>query len=96
MKRYWTIKVAEDQRIKLDWLFLNLEDDKRCTRDFVMIKNSRKSHKSTSFCGNKLPPAYVTPRNKVYIYFKSDEKSVGTGFKIRYRALPGKMSTEYC
>ena len=91
MRRTWKIEVADNQLIKLDWSFLDVEYDKQCERDWVTIKGSRKSRTVASYCGNKLPAGYLSPRNKLFIEFRSDKKNVGTGFKLHYQAVSGKM-----
>ena len=90
MKRSWNIEVPEGQRIKLDVLFLNLEDDTLCSKDSITIKNTFLSRKFLSYCGRTLPTSYLSKRNVVYVVFQSDEFNVGTGFKIRYEAVLGK------
>jgi hypothetical protein len=95
MKRYWKIEVRDGQRLKLDWSYLNLEHQKQCKRDSVIIKNSRRSRTSMSFCGYELPLTYLTPGNKVIVVFQSDERNVRTGFKLHYQAVPSKISEEH-
>jgi hypothetical protein len=95
MKRYWKIEVPDGQRLKLEWSYLNLEHQKQCKRDSVIIKDSPRSRTSTSFCGYELPLTYLTPGNKVIVVFQSDERNVGTGFKIHYQAVPGKISKQH-
>jgi hypothetical protein len=90
MRRSWKIEVPDDQRIKLEFLFLNLEDDALCNKDSVTIKHTFLSRKFLSYCGRTLPSSYLSSRNKVYVAFRSDEFGVGTGFKIRYEAVSGK------
>ena len=89
MKRFWKIEVADNQLVKLDWSFLNVEYDKQCKKDSVIVKDSRKSRAFT--CGDKLPSGYVSPRNMLLIEFRSDQRNVGTGFKLHYQAVSGKM-----
>ncbi len=89
MKRSWKIEVPEGQRIKLDVLFLNLEDDKLCSKDSVIFKHSSDSRKFISYCGTTLPTGYLSTGNVVYVVFQSDEFTVGTGFKIHFQAVSG-------
>ena len=91
MRRCWEIEVLPGQRLKFDWLYLNLEDDKTCKRDSIVFKGSRRSWTEMSFCGNKVPESFFTPGNKAVVEFKSDKRNVGTGFKLRYQAVQGKI-----
>ena len=81
--------MPEGQRIKLDVLFLNLEDDKLCSKDSVIFKHSSDSRKFISYCGTTLPTGYLSTGNVVYVVFQSDEFTVGTGFKIHFQAVSG-------
>ncbi|CAB4020929.1 G- coupled receptor GRL101-like [Paramuricea clavata] len=96
MKRNWRIEVPDGQRLKLDWSYLNLEHHKQCKSDSVIIKDSRRSRTSTSFCGYELPPTYLAPGNKVIVGFQSDETNVGTGFKLHYQAIPADFFDDSC
>ena len=93
MNRCWEIEVLPGQRLKFDWLYINLEDDKTCKKDSLVFKGSR-SWTRMSFCGNKLPKSFFTQGNKAVVVFKSDKRNVGTGFKLRYQAVPGKCEKE--
>ena len=91
IRRFWIIDVADNQRIKLDWLFLDVEYDQQCKRDSVIIKKSRRSRTFASYCGDELPPVYLSSHNEVIVEFQSDEKNVGTGFKLHYQAISGNI-----
>ena len=91
MRRFWKIKVATDERIKLSWSFINLEYDRHCGRDSVTILETKESRAFKSFCGHDLPDDYLTSGNQVFLEFKSSASIVGTGFKIRYQAMAGKI-----
>ena len=36
------------------------------------------------YCGNTLPPSYVSQGNKVLVHFRSDWSQAGLGFKAKY------------
>ena len=92
MKRYWTIKVSDNLRVKLDWSFLNVEYSKQCKKDSVILKDSSKSRIFLSFCGDKPPFDYslISQHNFGIVEFRSDKRNVGTGFKLHYQAVSGK------
>ena len=81
------------QRIKLDTTFLNLEYDRHCRRDSVIVKDTAVSRTSTvSYCGNSLPTGYLSSANVLHVVFQSDRRNFGTGFKIRYQAISGTFA----
>ena len=97
LKRSWIIEVPKGQRIQLDILFLNLQDDQQCDKDSVIVKETLSSRTFTSYCGNTLPTAkYSSSGNVVYVEFQSDESNVGTGFKIHYQAISSKFFYMCC
>ena len=91
MRRSWKIKVGTDERIKLSWSFINLEYHRLCEKDSVTIRETKQSRTFKSFCGRVLPDDYLTSGNKVFLEFRSSASNVGTGFKIRYQAMAGKI-----
>jgi hypothetical protein len=90
MNRSWKIEVPADRRIKLDVLFQNLEYDKLCSKDSVIVKHASLSRKFISYCGVTFSTRYLSTGNMVYVVFQSDEFNVGTGFKIYFQAVSGK------
>lgn len=90
MNRSWKIEVPADRRIKLEVLFQNLEYDKLCSKDSVIVKHASLSRKFISYCGVTLSTGYLSTGNMVYVVFQSDEFNVGTGFKINFQAVSCK------
>ena len=54
--------------------------------DFLEIHEGRDEETPLvgRYCGNNLPPEYVSSGNEMYIRFKTDHSVSGTGFRIRY------------
>ena len=50
---------------------------------------------TATFCGYELMSAnlILSVGNKVSVIFQSNEMIVGTGFKLHYQAIPGKIVT---
>ena len=93
MKRQWKLEVSPGQQIKLNFLFLNLEEDPHCHRDFLVLQDGARSREVARICGNILPSEFNSQTNVLWVLFQSNEKSVYTGFKIHYKAVDGKS---YC
>ena len=91
MKRSWKIKVPEGQRVRLEFSFLNLQGDRHCKTDLIIVKDFYRSRTYNTYCGNVLPTGYLSSRDMVWVEFVSDGRNVGTGFKIRYQAVIGKI-----
>ena len=91
MERSWKLEVLGGQRIKLDFLFLNLEINEGDERDFLKIQDGNLFNRDvTVYSGTILPPQFVSKTNVLVVKFQSDIKNVHTGFKIRYQAVDGK------
>ena len=90
MRRSWTIEVPKGHRVALFLQFLNLEFQEQCKRDIVVL-SSHHSKIAYYTCGNVLPSEpFVSAGNTVFIQFMTDERDVGTGFMLEYRAIPGE------
>ena len=95
MHRLWTLEVPAGQRMKLDFLFLNLEEEGGCTRgDFLSIEDLNK-HQHRIYCGSTLPRPFISKSNSIAVEFQSNKKYVRSGFKIRYEAIDGKKLKDY-
>ena len=91
MERSWKLEVLGGQRIKLDFLFLNLEINEGDERDFLKIQDGNLFNRDvTVYSGTILPQQFVSKTNVLVVKFQSDIKNVHTGFKIRYQAVDGK------
>ena len=86
------IRFAEGERISLEFLSFDLEDDSRCDYDWLAIHDGNDSNskhlgahlRSTSrLCGKTLPPYMVSSRNNLFLHFHSDEYSAKSGFKVQ-------------
>ena len=64
-----------------------------CRYDFLEIHEGRTEETPLvgRYCGNTLPPDYVSSGNEIYIRFKTDHSVSGTGFRIRYDL--GRLAT---
>ena len=54
--------------------------------DFLEVHEGRNEETPLvgRYCGNSLPPDYVSSGNEVYIRFKTDHSVSGRGFRIQY------------
>ena len=43
------------------------------------------------YCGTSLPSNFISPSNRIFIHFKTDESTKRTGFKLEYKAIIGKL-----
>lgn len=89
MKQTWEIKVPFGQRIRVEFTYLDIEEAKQCAKDSVQFKDDGRSHQEPGFCGHDLPPSFTSQKHTLLVIFKSDNKNVGTGFKLFYRAVSG-------
>jgi hypothetical protein len=85
--RRWHLKTTNGQRVRLKFLYLNIERDPECKNDYVMIQDGEKQF---YFCGRTIPDDFKSRSNQLLITFKSDENIVRTGFKIQYTIVEGK------
>ena len=43
------------------------------------------------YCGDLLPPNFISSTNRAFIYFHTDVSDTATGFELEYRAISGKL-----
>ncbi|CAB4034091.1 G- coupled receptor GRL101 [Paramuricea clavata] len=84
MSRRWHLEASNSQRIHIAFLYLDIEQYPTCKNDYVMIQDGRSSEKQSYFCGKSIPAEFKSSSNQLLIVFKSNNKTAGTGFKIRY------------
>ena len=43
------------------------------------------------YCGISLPSNFISPSNRIFIHFKTDESTKETGFELEYKAISSKL-----
>ncbi|XP_043568146.1 deleted in malignant brain tumors 1 protein-like isoform X2 [Chiloscyllium plagiosum] len=85
----WLIHVHNNQRIRLDFSEIRLEDSSGCKTDYIMIFDgpSKSSPLIAKRCsGSEL--SFISSSNNVTIYFKADHFGTDYGFTANYYSLP--------
>ncbi len=82
------IRVAAGKRIHLNFRAFSLESHSSCAFDYVEILNGSSSMK---YCGNTLPPSFVSKTNELTIKFRTDGSGVYGGFSATYSTVYGKL-----
>ena len=70
-------------KLKLTVDMMDIENDKKCSYDFVRVKNSQ-TWLTDRICGNRPMSPMVIPDNDLYIYFESDDENQYKGFKVEF------------
>ncbi|XP_061468930.1 tumor necrosis factor-inducible gene 6 protein [Rhineura floridana] len=92
---YWHIRVKYGQRIQIQFLDFDLEDDTACTADYLEIYDSYDDVNGFvgRYCGDELPENVISTGNVMTLKFLSDASVIAGGFQIKYIALdPPKKS----
>jgi len=78
----WLITAPEGKVIKINFTEMDTEGKV----DLIYFFNGAGTHKKIMaiFSGSKIPPELTTWRNQVLIWFVSDEKQQGQGWKLHY------------
>eukprot|EP00794_Sanderia_malayensis_P003627 gene3627-4141_t len=84
----WIITVSEGKRVRLSFVFLDLEDSPYCSKDLLIILDgpSDISRAIGRYCGRKQIGDIVSSGNQVYLRFKSDSHNQRRGFQLRWSA----------
>ncbi|NWR74432.1 CUBN protein, partial [Centropus unirufus] len=87
----YTITVGINRQIVLHFTNFSLEGNKRCTDDYVEIRQAyffyggyETSPPLGKYCATDLPPAIISHGNKLWIKFVSDVFGTSTGFSAEW------------
>ncbi|XP_032228562.2 suppressor of tumorigenicity 14 protein homolog isoform X2 [Nematostella vectensis] len=84
----WHISVPRGYRIRIRFRRqYDIEESSQCNKDYVMMSQSRHFRDPLIFCGRRRPNGILTPKNNVWVRFKSDEGGNGKGFLALYSAV---------
>ncbi|XP_016895126.1 tumor necrosis factor-inducible gene 6 protein, partial [Cynoglossus semilaevis] len=86
---YWHIRVRLDQRILIQFLEFDVEDDMSCLADYLEIYDSYDDVSGFvgRFCGEDIPDDILSTGNVVTLKFLSDASVSAGGFQIHYTAV---------
>ncbi|KAJ7345758.1 hypothetical protein JRQ81_001708 [Phrynocephalus forsythii] len=93
---YWHIRVKYGQRIQIDFLDFDLEDDMACMADYLEIYDSYDDVNGFvgRYCGDELPDSIISTGNVMTLKFLSDASVTAGGFQLKYTAIdPPKKNT---
>lgn len=90
----WLIKVSEGKNIRLDFEDFDTQEEKD---NLLIFKGNEalQENMMARFSGDKLPPSIVIYGNEVLLWFITDEKINGKGWRLKYSAVtenPGIIS----
>ena len=82
----WILRGPKGTRLQLNFTDFNVESNKKCLYDYVLIGNDMDEWTSR-YCGNAIPPGYVSTQNNIYVMFVSDKTTSKRGFKAKWMAM---------
>ncbi|KAM9305668.1 tumor necrosis factor-inducible gene 6 protein [Gastrophryne carolinensis] len=83
---YWHIRLQIGQRIHIQFLELDIEEDTDCLSDYLEIYDSYDDVHGLvgRYCGDMLPDDIISTGNVMTLKFLTDSSIVGGGFQIKY------------
>ncbi|NXU98270.1 TSG6 protein, partial [Cettia cetti] len=86
---YWHIRLRYGQRIHLQFLEFDVEDDIACLADYLEVYDSYDDVNGLvgRFCGDELPDDIISTGNVMTLKFLTDASVTAGGFQLRYSAL---------
>ncbi|XP_056646391.1 cubilin [Diorhabda sublineata] len=83
----WLVSVATGQTINVTSITLDLGDD--CEKSYVVVYNGGlPTHpRIGKYCKNMKPELLISQTNQLWIEYKFDQTSIGTGFTLKYEAM---------
>ncbi|XP_062904648.1 tumor necrosis factor-inducible gene 6 protein [Mobula hypostoma] len=86
---YWHIRIKYKQRIHLQFIEFDVEDDPSCLSDYLEVYDSYDDLLGFvgRFCGNQLPRDIISTGNVMTLKFLSDSSITAKGFLLAYKAI---------
>ncbi|XP_075432481.1 low-density lipoprotein receptor-related protein 3 isoform X1 [Ascaphus truei] len=91
----WYIQGDHGDVITISFKNFDVEASPKCAADWLLIGPSSK-REEYKVCGTSIPPAFISSRDHVWIFFHSDSSSSGQsqGFRLSY--IRGKAGLSVC
>ena len=87
----WHISAPRGFQIRLKFRRqFHIQTSSSCTKDYLMLAQSRHFRSPLIFCGKNRPMGILTPRNNLWVRFQSDSNGSAKGFLASYVAV-GKL-----
>jgi tolkin protein len=85
----WVIEASEGQRVRIKFVSFEVEHEQDCSYDFVEVYDGYddSSPQLGRFCGNNLPPEFLSQSESLLLRFHSDDTIHNKGFSVAYVAL---------
>lgn len=83
----WLIRTSEEYVLNITFTKFEVEDATECRYDFLQIHDGATSAAQHlgRFCGSHLPPTtFLSTRNTLYMFFRSDSSSASGGFELKW------------
>ncbi|XP_071156308.1 cubilin-like isoform X2 [Mytilus edulis] len=93
----WVISVHQGDQITLTFAAMDLEHHNDCQYDYVLVRDGSDENADLlgRWCGNEVPAVLTSTGNNLYIEFRSDVSTAGSGFKADYTTgCGGTFTTE--
>ncbi|XP_067908925.1 deleted in malignant brain tumors 1 protein-like isoform X2 [Heterodontus francisci] len=93
----WCIQVSHNQKIKLEFVDLQIETSPSCGRDYILIYDgpSRSSQLIAKSCTAE-NRVLISSSNVMTVYFRSNEMVAARGFAAKYKSLPLHFNEPSC
>ncbi|CAG2110474.1 unnamed protein product [Medioppia subpectinata] len=85
----WVIEAPEGKRVRLRFVTFEVEHEADCSYDYVEVYDGYddSAHNLGRYCGNKIPPDFLSTSEALLLRFRSDDTIHNKGFAVSYSAL---------
>ncbi|KAF6078518.1 LDL receptor related protein 3 [Phyllostomus discolor] len=93
----WYIQGDRGDMITISFRNFDVEESHQCSLDWLMLGPAAPPRQEAfRLCGSAIPPAFISTRDHVWIFFHSDASSSGQaqGFRLSY--IRGKLGQASC
>uniref|UniRef100_A0A182NM22 Cubilin n=1 Tax=Anopheles dirus TaxID=7168 RepID=A0A182NM22_9DIPT len=92
----YLIKLPIGSRVEIKFSKFHLEQSESCKFDYVEIFDGSSTQDASlgKFCGDRVPPAFVSTRNTLLLRFQTDWSAPHPGFQLTYKIKCGGTFSE--
>lgn len=82
----WVLRGTPGRKVTLTFTNFDVEAHGTCSYDYIELRQGDNANASliNKYCGSNLPPSVTSFGNSLYIKFRSDISTSGTGFRAEY------------
>lgn len=87
----WVIEAKKEHHVRLRFLTFEIEDEQDCGYDYVEVYDGPDDSSANlgRYCGNRVPPEFLSSGESLLVRFRTDDTINTKGFSVAYTLVEG-------